>query len=112
MEFKMSQRYSGMLTMIILWCCCIFAIFTPQCFGADPVLTPQVVTDSYGNTANNASVIHWAPLPSGLPYETSLEYDDGGLTPLYNFAKHFVNTVQPNPFPYGEYHVVLLYHCN
>ncbi|XP_048746955.2 prominin-1-like isoform X2 [Ostrea edulis] len=66
---------------------------------ADPVLTPEVVSDSGGNSANASSFITWAPVPSYDTYSAgNIKYDASGLTPLYNFAKSFINGAV---FPYG-----------
>lgn len=77
-------------------------VFIPYTFGADPVLTPATITDKYGNKANSASNITWAPVPSFKPYKTVLTYNDGGLAPLFNFARSFIDTAMPDDFPYGE----------
>lgn len=63
------------------------------------VLDPTDVTDAAGNTANGDSNITWGPFPTGIPYKTSTDYDDGGLAPWFDFARSFINTVQPNEIP-------------
>lgn len=72
---------------------------------ADPVLTPEVVSDSGGNSANASSFITWAPVPSYDTYSAgNIKYDASGLTPLYNFAKSFINgAVFPYGIPWGMY---------
>lgn len=58
----------------------------------DPVLTPETLTDSGGNTANANSSIKWAPLPSFDSYSAGdIKYDASGMAPLNNFAKSFIN---------------------
>jgi hypothetical protein len=78
---------------------------------ADPVFTPEVVTDAGGNTANSSSFITWAPIPTYDPYSTgNIQYDASGLTPLYNFAKAFINgAVFPYGIPWGMSSVVCVY---
>ncbi|XP_061184848.1 prominin-1-like isoform X3 [Saccostrea echinata] len=83
--------------------CCVGIVIFLTCFRggfcADPVLTPETVTDSGGNSANANSTITWGPLPSYDSYTAgSITYDASGLTPLYNFAKAFINGAV---FPYG-----------
>lgn len=71
----------------------------------DPVLTPETLTDSGGNTANANSSIKWAPLPSFDSYSAGdIKYDASGMAPLNNFAKSFINgAVFPLGVPWGEY---------
>ena len=95
-----SSRHSIAFHAILL--VTVIAVITPLCGASDPVFLQETVSDSNGNSADADSNINWAPLPENQPYKTNTEYDDGGLTPLYNFAKHFVSTVQPNEFPYGK----------
>lgn len=61
-------------------------------YCADPVLTPETLTDSGGNSANANSTIKWAPLPSFDSYKAGdIKYDASGLAPMNNFAKSFIN---------------------
>ena len=62
-----------------------------------------VFNDSYGNTVYDNGTITWVPIPVGnKTYITENYYDDGGLGTLFGFSRSFINTVQPNEFPYGE----------
>ena len=92
------HKASSAILILIL----ILTLTTPLCQASDPVFSPETITDAHGNIADADSNINWATLPENEPYKTSTKYNDGGLTPWYNFAKHFVSTVQPNEFPYGK----------
>ena len=65
----------------------------------DPAFTDPTLEDSNGNRADINSQITWADLPEGTSYSAGSGYNDGGLAPLFNFARSFINTVQPNAFP-------------
>lgn len=61
------------------------------------------ITDEWGNTITDAGVVTWVDIPVGnKTYITVNEYDDGGLGQLFAFARSFINTVQPNDFPFGR----------
>ncbi|KAK6177842.1 hypothetical protein SNE40_012725 [Patella caerulea] len=70
------------------------------CEAADPVLTPQTLNDSVQNTADSNSNIVWSDIPKGQTYNTDATYDDGGMGPLFDFARNFINTVFSGGFPY------------
>lgn len=41
-----------------------------------------------------------APLPQDVDYKAAgTEYDDGGMGPMYNFARSFINSSLPGGFP-------------
>lgn len=82
---------------LALWTCANGSPANPA------VLEPTTVSDSAGNVADDNSTITWAGIPTGGAYQTSTEYDDGGIGALFNFARSFVHTVQPNDIPYGEF---------
>lgn len=59
------------------------------------------ITDTWGNTIKDGAV-SWVDLPVGnKSYRTENYYSDGGLGQLFAFARSFINTVQPNNFPFG-----------
>ncbi|KAL4231430.1 Prominin 1 [Mactra antiquata] len=61
---------------------------------ADPVYTPQNLTDSVGNYADNASTITWADLPAGGSYITSEpKRISAGLIPFNDLVHWFINLV-------------------
>ncbi|XP_050395353.1 prominin-1-A isoform X2 [Patella vulgata] len=82
-------------TIVLLTLCVVYL-----CEAADPVLTPQTLTDSVLNTADSNSNIVWSDLPEGQTYKTDATYDDGGMGPLFDFARNFINTVFSGGFPY------------
>lgn len=63
---------------------------------------PATLTDYFGNKAYDNGTIEWGPVPAGTKYKTTNSYNDGGLGTLFSFARSFVNTIQPKPFPFGE----------
>ena len=77
-------------------------------YGADPVLTPETLSDGNGNAADANSDITWAAIPSFATYSAgSVTYNDNGLGPLYKFAKSFINgAVFPSGLPWGMYYIV------
>ena len=91
------------LAVVLLAAACL----VPTATGGDPPLVPifpDNVTDLNGNTAGNDSRIIWASLPAdgGSTSEPPSAPDTPGIRPLANLAKGFVDTVQPNDFPYGK----------
>ena len=71
--------------------------------ASEPVFAPEVVRDATGNRANRDSVIRWSAPPRGGGYRTENDaYHADGLQALFDFANDFIDTVQPNDFPYGE----------
>jgi hypothetical protein len=65
-------------------------------------ITPATLSDDKGNLADKNSNITWAALPTGSSYSSDNTANDGGLRPLYEMARKFLDVVQPNPFPYGK----------
>lgn len=63
---------------------------------------PATLTDYFGNKAYDNGTIVWGSVPAGTKYKTTNSYNDGGLGTLFSFARSFVNTIQPKPFPFGE----------
>nr|XP_011434184.2 prominin-1-A [Crassostrea gigas] len=59
------------------------------------------ITDYFGNKVYDNGTIDWGPVPSGTKYKTTNTYSDGGLGTLFAFARSFVNTIQPKPFPFS-----------
>ena len=84
--------------------CMIMLLKLTVCFLAVSVNQVQgVITDNYGNTVADDGTISWAPLPTGnKSYVTNSSYSDDGLGMLFAFARNFINTVQPNDFPFGK----------
>ena len=68
----------------------------------DVTLVNADVTDEYGNKIENG-IVTWVDIPVGnRTYVTVNSYDDGGLGQLFAFARSFINTVQPNDFPFSK----------
>lgn len=67
------------------------------------------ITDYFGNKVYDNGTIDWGPVPSGTKYKTTNTYSDGGLGTLFAFARSFVNTIQPKPFPFSKYISVFYY---
>ena len=83
------------MIMLLKLTVCLFAVSVGQVQG--------VITDNYGNTVADDGTISWAPLPTGnKSYVTNSSYSDDGLGMLFAFARNFINTVQPNDFPFGK----------
>ncbi|KAL4231265.1 hypothetical protein ACF0H5_008845 [Mactra antiquata] len=63
-----------------------------------------VINDTWGNSIADDGTITWVDIPVGnKTYVTENSYSDGGLGQIFAFARSFINTVQPNEFPYGDY---------
>ena len=63
-----------------------------------------VITDKYGNSVADGGTISWVSLPVGnRSFVTHVSYSDDGLRMLFAFARNFINTVQPNDFPFGKF---------
>lgn len=61
------------------------------------------VNDKWGNEVFDNGTIAWVDIPVGnKSYVTTDFYDDGGLRQLFAFSRSFINTVQPNGFPFGK----------
>ena len=60
-------------------------------------MSPATVSDASGNSADINSTVTWGSIPSGATYKTSTVYNDGGLKPMYDFAKSFLSTVWGSP---------------
>lgn len=73
----------------------------------DPVGS-ATITDYFGNKVYDNGTIDWGPVPSGTKYKTTNTYSDGGLGTLFAFARSFVNTIQPKPFPFSKYISIIL----
>lgn len=73
---------------------------------APPALA-ATITDTYGNVAYDNGTMSWADLPSGIPYKTNNVYDEGSLKPLFSLVHGFINTIQPNAFPFCRYSLSL-----
>ena len=59
--------------------------------------------DSNGNNVYDNGTVSWVSVPVGnAAYITENYYNDGGLGTLFGFSRSFINTVQPNDFPYGR----------
>ncbi|XP_048748079.2 prominin-1-A-like [Ostrea edulis] len=65
-----------------------------------PLTLAGTITDSYGNEAYDNGTISWGSVPSGIPYKTTNNYDEGSLKYLFAFVRGFINTIQPNAFPF------------
>lgn len=79
----------------------ILVLCTSLVVQIDPVGS-ATITDYFGNTVYDNGTIEWGPVPSGTKYKTTNEYSDGGLGTLFAFARSFVNTIQPKPFPFSK----------
>ncbi|KAK3095696.1 hypothetical protein FSP39_017731 [Pinctada imbricata] len=80
---------------MIIFCVCL--LFLVPWVGEGDGAT---ISDAYGNTAYDNGTVVWGSVPAGQAYQTVNTYDEGGLGTLFAFARSFVNTVQPNPFPF------------
>lgn len=67
-----------------------------------PLTLAGTITDSYGNEAYDNGTISWGSVPSGIPYKTTNNYDEGSLKYLFAFVRGFINTIQPNAFPFSK----------
>lgn len=67
------------------------------------IVRAATVTDYFGNEAYDNGTIKWAAVPAGTKYKTTNDYSDGGLGTLFAFARSFINSIQPKPFPFGEF---------
>jgi len=73
-----------------------------------PTLTQETVTDSSQNSANQLSVVTWAPVPNTAEYSADdVTYDQGSMKGMYDFTRNFVNNVFPDGVPWGKYNVTL-----
>ena len=51
-------------------------------------------------TEGVAQTAQLAPLPEAPEYKASgVEYSDGGMGPMFDFARSFINTALPGGFP-------------
>ncbi|CAG5118167.1 unnamed protein product [Candidula unifasciata] len=66
------------------------------------VLSPETVTDSYGNSADESSNIKFVDATVNHRYksEDSAQDDFGSLKPLYGLSSSLVRTSLPGEFPY------------
>ena len=82
------------------------ASMTSQSNEASLVFEPRIITESRGrgNRADEQSNIKWGGIPQDAqkPFNTDTSYSDSSLRPFYDFANNFIDTVQPNEFPYGK----------
>ncbi|XP_067657150.1 prominin-1-like [Haliotis asinina] len=77
-----------------------YASLLTSAASQDPVLTNVQSPDSVGNSVDDYGNITWADIPQGEPYKANAEYSDGGMGPLFDFARSFVNTCLQKGFPY------------
>ena len=71
--------------------------------AADLTYTPQTLTDSVGNTADENNNVDWAPVPAGTPYKGESDtLADGGLEPYFNMVNTFLDVLVMNEPPYGK----------
>uniref|UniRef100_K1PH12 Prominin-1-A n=1 Tax=Magallana gigas TaxID=29159 RepID=K1PH12_MAGGI len=75
-------------------CVVLLVVLAPPALAA-------TITDTYGNVAYDNGTMSWADLPSGIPYKTNNVYDEGSLKPLFSLVHGFINTIQPNAFPFS-----------
>jgi hypothetical protein len=68
---------------------------------------PETVDDKKGNIADGDSKITWGPLPEGKEYASNNASDFAGLGVLYKMMHGFLDVVQPHPFPYGKFILLL-----
>ncbi|KAK3095244.1 hypothetical protein FSP39_012090 [Pinctada imbricata] len=89
---------------------CISACVLSVVKAADPVLSPETISDSNGNSADRNSDITWSDIPTFATYLAgSVVYNDNGLGPMYDFAKSFINGgVFPYDLPWGKINHLLL----
>ena len=100
-KYRRRESLDGMYKIIVFTVVFLCSFSVSQ--GADPVFTDPTLNDTYGNKADSKSNITWAGIPEGKPYKAGKDYNDGGLGPLFEFARAFLGIVQPNPFPEGRY---------
>lgn len=77
------------------------SLLTPAA-SMDPVLANIQSPDSVGNSIDDHGNITWADIPQGEPYKADAEYSDGGMGPLFDFSRSFINTCLQKGFPYGK----------
>ncbi|XP_046329611.2 prominin-1-like isoform X3 [Haliotis rufescens] len=75
------------------------SLLTPAA-SMDPVLANIQSPDSVGNSIDDHGNITWADIPQGEPYKADAEYSDGGMGPLFDFSRSFINTCLQKGFPY------------
>ena len=81
----------------------IFSGLVPLIAGADPTYSPQTISDTSGNTADNYSNITWANLPAGGGFDaTNPTRVSEGLKAYYDFVHNFINSVFSNGIPDGK----------
>ena len=80
----------------------IFSLLLVLLVGVSPG-GGATLSDTYGNIAYDNGTMVWGNVPAGTAYKTSNSYDEAGLGMLFAFARSFINTIQPNPFPFGKY---------
>ncbi|KAH3799275.1 hypothetical protein DPMN_152881 [Dreissena polymorpha] len=68
--------------------------------SADPVYSPQTISDAHGNAAGNDSVITWGALPAGEAYSAAAaKRISEGLSVYYDMVHGFVNAIFIKGFP-------------
>ncbi|OWF43854.1 prominin-1-A-like [Mizuhopecten yessoensis] len=88
----MAVRLDGM------WLGCLLVLVSAAGVG---VVRAGIITDSYGNKAWGNGTITWGSVPTGIAYKTVNSYSNDGLGLLFSFTRSFINTVQPNDFPFS-----------
>ena len=69
----------------------------------DPVLGSIAPNpDTAGNSADASSTISWADITQGQKYAGGEPYDDGGMGPMFDMARSFVDTALSKGFPDGK----------
>lgn len=96
----------------LLIACCIVTVSDTT---VDYTVLNPATLSYQGNTADSNSTVSWASIPAGTAYKAgSATVDDKGLGPLYDFARSFINTVQPaSPdYMFGEYFIFHVEHAD
>ncbi|XP_033756757.1 prominin-1-A-like [Pecten maximus] len=81
-----------------MWLGCLLVLVSATGVG---VVSAATISDTYGNTAWGNGTVTWGSPPTGIAYKTVNSYSDDGLGLLFAFTRSFINTVQPNDFPFS-----------
>ncbi|XP_060086040.1 prominin-1-A-like [Ylistrum balloti] len=81
-----------------MWLGCFLILMAA---GGVGVAKAGIITDTYGNTGWGNGTMTWGTGPMGIAYKTVNTYSDDGLGLLFAFTRSFINTVQPNDFPFS-----------
>jgi len=92
----------GVFSAMLLTALLCFCVLVPLC-TADPVFSPQTLTDAAGNQADQDAVITWTELPVGNPYLLSNPTRiRQGLAAFYGMMHGFVSAIFIHGIPDGK----------